>query len=43
MFDLHAVMAEEARRSGQDTNSVMEALLVSVYWFFIKDIMTQRI
>lgn len=29
MFELHAIMAEDARRSQQDTNVVMEALLVS--------------
>jgi len=29
MFELHAVMAEDARRSQHDTNAVMEALLVS--------------
>lgn len=30
MFELHAVMAEDARRSNQDTNTVMEALLVNI-------------
>lgn len=29
MFELHAVMAEDARRSSQNTSTVMEALLVS--------------
>jgi hypothetical protein len=29
MFELHAVMAEDARRSSQNTGTVMEALLVS--------------
>lgn len=31
MFELHAVMAEDARRSSQDNNFVMEALLVSFF------------
>lgn len=30
MFELHAVMAENARRSNQDTSTVMEALLVNI-------------
>lgn len=31
MFELHAVMAENARRSSQNTSTVMEALLVNTY------------
>lgn len=34
MFELHAVMAEEARRCNQDTNAVMESLLVNSFLFF---------
>ncbi|XP_050531665.1 SET domain-containing protein SmydA-8-like isoform X4 [Daktulosphaira vitifoliae] len=32
MFEMHSVMAEEARRSNHDTNSLIEALLRSKYY-----------
>lgn len=43
MFELHAVMAEDARRSSQDTNSVMEALLVNFYGFFLFENLVKKV
>lgn len=35
MFELHAVMAEDARRLSQNPTAVMEILLVNVYAYFL--------